>query len=146
MQGLVDDLKAVTSGSWLRRPSHPQLVEAIDWTARILVYIAVVVLANAKDAGKIGLTLCALLEHGLLARFNAGATELTINERNVRASTSSGSIKKYSRRLDMAEELIKEMGRRDFAVRLGLVNPERATTSSSATEPESKPNDEVVTM
>jgi len=50
LKGAVDDLKAVTSGGWLsRRPHHPPLVDAMDWIAWLLVYIAVVVLANASD-------------------------------------------------------------------------------------------------
>ena len=145
IKGLVDDLKAVTSGSWLNQPEYPQLVEAMDWMARLLVYIAVVVLGNAEDSAKIALILSALLGHGIVALSNSRANELVMNKRRLKISEEPGSIKKYSRRLEMAEELIKEMGRSDFAVRLGMINREQVKTSSSTTNGESVA-DEAVTM
>lgn len=126
LKGLVDDLKAVTSGSWLSRPRHPLVCDIADWTSRLLVYIAAVVLANAEDQGKIVLAVCVVLGHGVLAVRNATTKELVMNGRTVRVSGEPGSVKKYQRRLVMAKELVKEMGRSDFAVRMGMINPEDA--------------------
>ena len=144
IKGLVDDLKAVTSGSWLNRAGHPQLVDALDWAARLLVYLAVVALANAEDAAKIRLICSVMLGHGILALSNSLADELVMNERSMKVSDQPGSTKRYSRRLEMAEELIKETGRSDFAVRLGMVNPEQVKTPSKPVD--GSIADETVTM
>ncbi len=124
MKGLVDDLKAVTSGSWLARPKHPVLCESLDWVAGLLVYIAVIVLVNAPNQGKVILALYALLGHGALALHNATCQELVMNERTVSVSSQPGSVKRYTRRLVMARELVEEIGRSDFAIRLGMLNPD----------------------
>jgi hypothetical protein len=100
----------------------------MEWTARLLVYLAVGVLASARDSAKVALTGCVLLSHVLLTwRHASGAStdaELVMNQRRVMLVRGPGSVKKYSRRLVMAEELVREMGRRDFAVRLGMINPD----------------------
>jgi hypothetical protein len=130
MKGLVDDLKAVTSGSWLlSRPGPPTyptiLYEIMDWIAGLLVYIAAIVLVNAPNRDEIILVLYVLLGHGALAMHNATSSELVINDRRLNVSSQAGSgVKKYSHRLAMARELVKEMGRSDFAVRLGMLNPD----------------------
>ncbi|KAK4940758.1 hypothetical protein LTR10_019151 [Elasticomyces elasticus] len=111
MKGLVDDLKAVTSGKWF---------------SRLLVYIAVVILANATDRGKIALVLCTFIAHGVLAVHNGLGKELVMNGRVVKVSDAVGSVKKYPRRLVMARELVEETGRSDFAIRLGMINPDDA--------------------
>lgn len=133
MQGLVDDLKAVTSGSWLGRPKYPQLMDALDWISRMLVYIAAVVLVSASDEEKLMFVLSILLSHVILAYSSSKATDLVMNERRIKIAGGSGGVKKYSRRLELAEELIREMGRSDFAVRLGLINPEQAESSEAKT-------------
>lgn len=148
MQGLVDDLKAVTSGSWLpRRPDRPKelVVDALQWTSRMLVYFAVVALANARDVEKVVLMCAVLLSHGGLAWCNSQTKELVMNGRRVRVVDSPASVKKYSRRLEMAEELIREMGRSDFAVRLGLINPKK-TKQRSKGDDDQETGTEVVTM
>jgi hypothetical protein len=97
----------------------------MDWIAGLLVYIAAIVLVNAPNRDEIILVLYVLLGHGALAMHNATSSELVINDRRLNVSSQAGSgVKKYSRRLAMARELVKEMGRSDFAVRLGMLNPD----------------------
>ncbi|KAI1623510.1 hypothetical protein EDD37DRAFT_426545 [Exophiala viscosa] len=147
MKGAVDDLKAVTSGSWLSRPRYPMLCDLADWTARSLVYIAAVALAGT-DRGKIVLVLCTFIAHGVLAVHNALTKELVMNERVVKVSGAPGSVKEYPRRLVMARELVKEMGRSDFAVRLGMMNPDdpHLKTHDGDNANAKTPAEEVVTM
>lgn len=147
MRGLVDDLKAVTSGSWLREPRNPALMEAFEWTARALIYVAVVTLANTKRENKIVLILGLLFGHGVLVVSNARRKELKLNDRKVKMSSEEGSIKSYSRRLELAEELVKETGRSDWAIRLGMINPEQVDpVSTGAGSSAQDPGHETVTM
>jgi hypothetical protein len=50
---------------------------------------------------------------------------MTLNGRRICVDRRKGDdgtgVKKYKRRLDMAEELIKETGRRDWAEKMGMV-------------------------
>ncbi|KAJ9607089.1 hypothetical protein H2200_008161 [Cladophialophora chaetospira] len=140
LKGLVDDLKAVTSGSWLSSPPHPKLMDALDWISQMLVYLAVVVLANASDSEKVMLVGTVTASHLLLMYENSRAETLVMHGRTVKLSEEKGSVKKYGRRLEMADELVKEMGRSDFAVRLGMINPEQAKKSNDDA------SSEVVTM
>ncbi|KIX05800.1 uncharacterized protein Z518_03772 [Rhinocladiella mackenziei CBS 650.93] len=154
MQGLVDDLKAVTSGSWLVRSRNHFLVDGAEWVSRFLVYIATIALVNARDEGKILLTLCVTINHVLLLMHNSRVEEMSMNGRRIRVQ--EGGVKKYKRRLDMAEELVEEVGRSDFAVRLGLVNPNNNSSASAEAkesgikrqgkEKGNDPDNEVVTM
>jgi hypothetical protein len=146
MKGPVDDLKAVTSGSWLLSrpgpPTYPIICETMDWIAGMLVYIAAIVLVSAPNQDKIILVLYVLLGHGALALHNATSSELVMNDRRLKVSSQPGSgVKKYPRRLDMARELVKETGRSDFAVRLGILNPDDVDMDSGG-----KLNNEIVTM
>jgi hypothetical protein len=103
----------------------------MDWIAGLLVYIAAIVLVNAPNQDKIILVLYVLLGHGALALHNATSSELVMNDRRLNVSSRPGSgVKKYPRRLDMARELVKEMGRSDFAVRLGMLNPDEVDMDS----------------
>ncbi|KIW24792.1 uncharacterized protein PV07_10483 [Cladophialophora immunda] len=149
IRGLVDDLKAVTSGAWLGRPQSPAcaaLVEGLDWVARMLVYLAVVALGGATDAEKGTLVGAVLAGHLLLVYQNSQVDELVMNGRTVAVAGTPDSVKNYARRLDMAKELVKEMGRSDFAVRLGLINPDKGGTEKKQTEKGMGPGQEVVTM
>ena len=129
LKGAADDLKAVTSGKWLsHRPRHPQLVDAMDWTARMLVYVAVVVLANACDRAKVVMVVSSLLANGWMAMANALSKELVVDERVVKISEQPRSVKEYSSQRGLAEALVREAGRKDFAVSLGMINPEQAGT------------------
>ncbi|KIY00401.1 uncharacterized protein Z520_04086 [Fonsecaea multimorphosa CBS 102226] len=145
MRGLVDDLKAVTSGAWLARPRNPALMDALDWIAHMAVYLAVVALAGASDGEKVMLLGAVVASHLALMYENSTVDGLVMNGRTV----TQGSVKKYPRRLDMAEELVEEVGRSDFAVRLGLINPDKVAEKKE-TEKDGLsvvgPGQEVVTM
>lgn len=180
MRGLVDDLKAVTSGAWLAAPGAPRwavAVEAMQWTARMLVYIVVVVLASpwpspSPSLGTKGqaderevntetalLVAAVVVGHLVLMAENAWrGGELVMNGRRIRVAGDGekGGVKRYQRRLDMAEELVREVRRRNFAVRLGMLNPEEkgdgegteatATKKKKSNEKKRDPGTEVVTM
>ena len=146
LKGLVDDLKAVTSGSWLSRPTHPLLMNASDWISRILIYVAVVALANASGLEKLLLVATVMVSHLLLIHENSGTETLVMNGRVVEVSEGKDSVKKYARRLDMAEQLVREVGRSDFAVRLGMINPEQAAVFSGKSQEESDLKNVIVTM
>lgn len=147
MRGLVDDLKAVTSGSWLRELEYPVLMQAFEWAARVLVYFAVVVLANARWESKIVLMVDLFVSHGVLVLLNAGAKELKLNNRKIKMSDKEGGIKSYKRRLDLAQELVKETGRSDWAIRLGMINPKQVNKAPTETDGKTQdPEQEIVTM
>ena len=148
MKGAVDDLKAVTSGSWLSRPQYPMLCDFAEWMSRALAYIAVVALADATDRGKVVLVLFTFVAHGMLAVHNALIKELVMNDRRVKISQEPGSVKEYPRRLVMARDLVREMGRFDFAIRLGMINPDdpHLNTHSPDSADSRTLAEEVVTM
>ncbi|KIW15766.1 hypothetical protein PV08_05816 [Exophiala spinifera] len=161
MRGLVDDLKAVTSGSWLSTPSSKygvtssfsfstrMVLDIVEWTSRLLVYVASIVLANAPDADKMLIVTYAVLSHVTLALYNdnnnnnsnTGGTgnPLIMNGRQVKVSAGPNSVKRYSRRLAMARELTREMGRSDFALKLGMINADEVDDRGTV-------KDELVTM
>jgi len=119
MRGLVDDLKAVTSGQWLQDMTAIESFAAAG--ATLLVYVTAALSANATTFGNIMLMALLFVEVGLLGLSNKLLRGLHLHERVV---TVTRGPKKYNRRLDLAQELISETGRRDWAVGLGLVTPE----------------------
>ncbi|KEF63830.1 uncharacterized protein A1O9_01808 [Exophiala aquamarina CBS 119918] len=147
MRGLVDDLKAVTSGSWLHEADNPVVMQAFEWTARVLVYLAVVILANATRENKMILLADLFISHGVLVFSNAQTKGLRLNSRKINISSNEGSIKSYNRRLDLAQDLVKEIGRSDWAIRLGIINPEEVDPASRGTESKYQdPEHEIVAM
>ncbi|KAF8416946.1 hypothetical protein EV426DRAFT_624840 [Tirmania nivea] len=121
MKGLVDDLKAVTSGQWLQDMGPIESFAAAG--ATMLVYVTAALSANATTFGNIMLMALLFVEVGLLGLSNKLMRGLHLHERVVRVTRPA---KEYRRRLDLAQELISETGRRDWAVGLGLVMPERS--------------------
>lgn len=125
MKGLVDDLKLVTSGHWLRDMSFVE--SSVAGFAKVLVYGAAVLTANASQAGKALLLFqllvslaCLGISNHLNASFRMHGCVLE----------KAGSPKKYERRLNLAEELTKETGRDDWAIRLGMTVPNKSTEAS----------------
>jgi hypothetical protein len=137
MQGLVDDLKAVTSGQWLRDTSFAEKITTS--AATLLVYLAAALTINASRIGKIVLLLLLLVSFGLLALSNHSVDALEMNGCVVRRQ---GQPKRYQRRLDLANQLIEESDRDDWAIRLGMIVPNRRTNATSPQTVE----DEEVTM
>ncbi|KZV75861.1 hypothetical protein PENSPDRAFT_741509 [Peniophora sp. CONT] len=117
LRGLVDDLKLVTSGQWVRD------VEPVEGFAvagaTLLVYGAAALAPNASTIGNLCIAVLLLSSVALLGLCNAVTPDLCMFNRRVR---QHGSPKAYARRVHMAEEMIEEHGgRRDWAIRMGLV-------------------------
>ena len=126
IQGLVDDVKAVTSGRWLRDPS-PIESFAIS-TATLLVYSAAALTANVSSFGQLVLLLSWVGSAALLGLANALTTTLVMNGRLVE---QHGEAKAYERRRGLADELIELFGRDDWAVAMGMIPPESGPSLSS---------------
>ncbi|KAJ7634782.1 hypothetical protein FB45DRAFT_909844 [Roridomyces roridus] len=117
LRGSVDDLKRVTAGQWLR-DTEPVEGFAIA-VATLLVYSAAALAANASTVGGLIIAVLLLVSAGLLGLSNAMMTEQHIAGRRL---YQVDAPKWYNRRLEMAEEMIREHGgRRDWAVGMGLV-------------------------
>lgn len=127
IQGLVDDIKAVTSGQWLRDQTFMEqcLVDA----GTILVYAAVVVGSNASQNGALMIAALLLGSSVLLGISNlSGGRKLSKLWKgwrrfwmHGRAVEVVGGPKKYERRRVLADELIEESGRDDWALQMGMI-------------------------
>lgn len=125
LQGPVDALKAVTAGQWLRDTTFWE--SSLTAIATLLIYINAVVTANASQAGQITILALLLLSVGLLAVSNELQESLYMHGCRVQVD---GKPKKYARRLDLADELIKYTGRDDWAIRLGMINQKADDTNT----------------
>lgn len=125
LQGPVDALKAVTSGQWLRDMTFWE--SSLTAIATLLIYINAAVTANASQGGQIIILGLLLLSAGLLAVSNDLQGSLYMHGCRVQVE---GNPKKYARRLDLADELIKYTGRDDWAIRLGMVNQKADDTNT----------------
>lgn len=117
MRGLVDDLKAVTSGQWLR-DTRP-LEEFVITTTTMLVYLAAALASNSTTAGNLILLLLLLISAALLELINGLSTGQRLYGRVLRVK---GEPVSYVRRLDLVDQLIKESRRDDWALRLGMIS------------------------
>ncbi len=118
LQGSVDDLKAVTSGQWLRDLTS---MESFAITcATMLVYVSAILAFNASPVGSLLIGFLLLFTAVLLTLCNSLTGSLQMCDRVVRRV---GAPKKYERRLMLANELISEMGQSDWAIGMGLVLP-----------------------
>ncbi|KAK5718186.1 hypothetical protein LTR17_015759 [Elasticomyces elasticus] len=120
LEGAVDDLKAVTSGQWLQDPTEADILSTTLGT--LFVYLAAILLVNATNTGKTAVLLLMILNATLVTIANADTKVLRMNGKLLK---SVGEPKAYGRRLDLAHELIKETGRQDWALRMGMVQPEK---------------------
>jgi hypothetical protein len=137
MQGLVDDLKAVTSGQWLSDASFAESMTTS--AATLLLYLAAALTINASQTGKMTILLLLVVSGGLLAICNESVDALQMNGFRVR---HKGKPIAYRRRLDLANQLIEESGRDDWAIRLGMITPERKANGKK----EQAAEEEEVTM
>ena len=117
LQGPVDALKAVTAGQWLRDANFFE--SSLTAIATLLIYINAAITSNASQTGEIAIVALLLVSVALVALSNEAQRELRMHGCTV---TVDGVPKKYARRLDLAEELIRYTGRDDWAIRLGMVN------------------------
>ena len=116
IQGLTDDVKAVTSGRWLREPTA--IEGALTATATLLTYINAALAANASSKGKMLLLLLFVGSAALLGLANMFTTSLVMKGRLVEVV---GDRRTYNRRRDLADELIREHGRDDWAIAMGMI-------------------------
>ena len=117
LKGNVDDLKAVSSGQWMRDMTFAE--SSMAAAATMLVYIDAALASNAQQIGKITLMALLLLTTGLLSFSNDRIEAFQMFGRSIKAV---GQAKAYKRRRDLADELIGETGREDWALRLGMIN------------------------
>ncbi len=126
LQGPVDALKAVTAGQWLRDATF--LESSLTAIALLLIYINAAVTTNASQAGQIVILALLLLSVGLVAMSNQWQDSLHMHGCKIKVD---GEPKRYARRLDLANELIKSTGRDDWAIRLGMINQKAGAAMSS---------------
>ena len=126
MRGLVDDLKAVTSGQWLREPTL--LENCLSSFATLLVYCDIAVASNARPVSQYLILVLLLSSAGLLGMCNHYINEFCMYGKVL---TVDGEPKKYERRLHLANELIEQTGRRDWAIRLGMVQADKSDKEES---------------
>ncbi|PGH02630.1 hypothetical protein GX51_04513 [Blastomyces parvus] len=129
LQGAVDDLKAVTSGQWLRDCSF--IEDSVTAFATLLVYTDVALVSNVSLSGQILILALFVFSTALLALTNAMTSELHMHGRKISAM---GKSIKYGRRLDMANELIRETKRDDWALRLGMIVRQSKDASTSTAD------------
>lgn len=75
---------------------------------------------NANQEGKVLMIVLLFCSVGLLGIANEYTDVLKMHGRRVEMD---GTPRRYERRLEMAEHLIAETGREDWAVRLGMIMP-----------------------
>ncbi|SPO02380.1 uncharacterized protein DNG_05053 [Cephalotrichum gorgonifer] len=126
MKGAVDDLKKCTSGQWLRDESNAE--SWITALATLLVYLAAALTSNAELFGQI-LILCLLIGNaGLLAIANFATKELQMHGIKIKVL---GEPVKYRRRRDLADALVEETKRDDWAVRMGMIVKDKCPKCSN---------------
>ena len=120
MRGLVDDLKAVTLGQWLR--DMTPFEEFIMTVMTMVVYLAAALANNSSTAGNLILLLLLLISGAWLELINGLAEGQSLYGRVLKVA---GPPQAYTRRLDLVDELIKESGRDDWALGLGVISASR---------------------
>lgn len=116
MRGAVDDLKAVTSGQWLREMTF--LESSVSAFATILTFLTAALASNMDQTGRIALLALVVASVGLLAVANQHTEILQMHGNIVKVK---GQRKAYQRRREMAEQLVQESGRDDWALRMGMI-------------------------
>ncbi|KAF2770422.1 hypothetical protein EJ03DRAFT_67604 [Teratosphaeria nubilosa] len=122
MRGAVDDLKAITSGQWLREPTF--IESSLTAFSTLLLYLDAALAGNAKQDGKLLLLVLLFCSVGLLGLANQYTDKFKMYDRLVQVK---GEPQKFARRLDLAKKLIKETGREDWAIRLGMIAPTKTS-------------------
>lgn len=120
IKGDVDDIKAITSGQWMSESSFFE--GATSALATVLVYLDAALASNTALTGKVMLLVLLITSAGLLAIANE---RTDVFQMHGRLLSVEGERTHYRRRLDMGNELVKQSGRRDWAIRLGIVLEEQ---------------------
>jgi len=128
IQSAVDHLKAVTFGQWLRDPTMRE--SWVTAVSTMIVYLAAALVSNATQFGKILILVLLGGSVALLAIANSLTDKLLMHGYVIQRA--DGEPKKYGRRVELADELVKEMGRDDWAIRMGMVS-HKAESDGSVT-------------
>ncbi len=115
MRGDVDDVKAITSGEWLRDLSF--IESSLVAFATLIVYLDAALAGNATKEGKLLLLMLLFCSAGLLGIANQYTKILRMYGRSVKVE---GARQPYQRRLHLTEKLIREIGTYHWALRLGM--------------------------
>ncbi|KAG8418912.1 hypothetical protein J3459_011892 [Metarhizium acridum] len=120
IRGAVDDLKAITSGQWLRdMASFDKMVVGVS---TMLVYLDAALASNLKMLGKVLLIVLLVAIAGLLEISNAATNNMFMHGRVLGVV---GQPQLYDRRLSLAKQLIDEYGgKSSWAIETGMVNEE----------------------
>jgi hypothetical protein len=121
IQGYVDDIKAVTAGQWLRDMNRVE--SSFASFATLLVFVTAALAGNSSTMGSFLMAALLLISAGLLGLANNCTPGLSMYGRFVQ---TVGEPKKYIRRLDMVNDLIKETGRNDWAVAMRLIKADES--------------------
>lgn len=124
LKGAVDDLKAVTSGNWLREATFFE--GCLISFATLLAYLDVALTWSATQEGKAILLVLWLLSAALLGVANESKSDLNMCGKLIKVDQAP---RPFKRRLYLARELIEETGRDDWAVRLGMIQPKDDVSS-----------------
>lgn len=116
MQGMVDDVKAVTAGQWLKEQGTLESFGAS--IATLLVYSSATLAGNVSTIGGLLVAALLLVSVALLGLCNSATKMLLMFDRTVYVV---GDTKAYDRRLTMVRELIAETDRDDWAVGMGMI-------------------------
>ncbi|KAK0231858.1 hypothetical protein EDD85DRAFT_922962 [Armillaria nabsnona] len=127
LQGLVDDLKAVTAGQWLRDQT-PVEGYAVGF-ATLLVYASTALARNASTMGNLHIACLLLCSAALLGLCNSSTQCLQMFSRIVRRCEEE---KEYEQRLDMVKDLVRTSKKGDWAVHMELMKPHELTHLSFA--------------
>ncbi|KAK0219178.1 hypothetical protein IW262DRAFT_1448973 [Armillaria fumosa] len=123
LQGLVDDLKTVTAGHWLRGQTSEE-----NFTvgfATLLVYASAALAGNASTVGSLHIACLLLCSAALLSLCNSSTECLQMFGCVVRRK---GDRKDYAQRLDMVKDLIRQTKRDDWALAMGLIKSDEVAT------------------
>ncbi len=120
MKGPTDDVKAVTSGTWLQDPTA--MDDCVTALATLLIYLVAALAGNARQEGK--LVLLGLL-FGSVALIGMANTSTDILQMHGRIVKVKAGPKPYLRRRLLADELVKETGKKHWAMKLGMLPAEK---------------------
>ncbi|KAK0472531.1 hypothetical protein IW261DRAFT_810677 [Armillaria novae-zelandiae] len=123
LQGLVDDLKTVTAGHWLRGQTSKENF-AVGF-ATLLVYASAALAGNASTVGSLHIASLLLCSAALLSLCNSSTECLQMFGCVVK---KKGARTDYAQRLDMVKDLIRETKRHDWALAMGLIKSEEEAT------------------
>ncbi|KAG5642594.1 hypothetical protein DXG03_002518 [Asterophora parasitica] len=125
MRGLVDDLKTVTAGQWLRdTTTFESYGESV---ATLLVYVSAALAGNASTIGSLLIACLLLVSVGLLGLCNSWTNRLQMFDCIV---SVEGKPVSYERRMDLVNELVAESNRDDWALGMGLITKDGLNTTA----------------